>query len=166
MPIILLFMAYQRYDWAMALFISASLTDWFDGAIARTFNQQTKLGAYLDPVADKIMMVALYGHFTFMGIIPCALTILVIGRDLAIVITVLMIKMHPRLGTIRISPHWVSKANTALQLFYLLIVFLHLVHENRIPSSTLPAVGTMVAITTVFSAAIYLHQVTRLRKQS
>jgi cardiolipin synthase len=165
-PVLSWLVAHERYQIAMAVFVGASLTDWFDGAVARAFNQQTTLGAYLDPIADKLMMITLYAQFAHMGVISLGLSALVIGRDVGILSGVLVVKMRARRKEITIAPHWISKTNTAIQLFYLLLVFMHMTYKTRISPDILTATAIMVATTTVLSAGVYLYQLSQLRARS
>jgi cardiolipin synthase (CMP-forming) len=99
---------------ALAGFILAGVSDGVDGFIARRFNQRSELGAYLDPIADKLLLVSMFGVFGYLGQLPLWLVYLVISRDAmiigAVVLSTIMgnpVKMHPLM---------VSKANTAMQI--------------------------------------------------
>jgi cardiolipin synthase (CMP-forming) len=84
--------------WALAGFLVAGISDGIDGFIARQFNQRSELGAYLDPMADKLLLVTMFVMLTLPGIgsanrLPLWFTILVISRDIAIVLTVAVINL-------------------------------------------------------------------------
>lgn len=95
-------------------FVLAGISDGIDGFIARHYNQRTELGAYLDPIADKALLVSIYVTLGFMGHLPRWLVILVVFRDLLIVGGVVLAWLLERPMTI--APLIVSKANTAAQI--------------------------------------------------
>ena len=102
------------YGYALAVGFAAALTDLLDGALARRLRQQTTLGTYLDPAADKLFMTASFITLTAAGLLPLWLTLLVIGRDVMIVLGVLILHLlslppEPR-------PSMASKVTTGLQL--------------------------------------------------
>ena len=70
--------------WAFRIFFVAGWSDIIDGYLARRFQWQSKLGGYLDPIADKLMMTSLYIALTMRGVLPPWLTFIVLGRDVAI----------------------------------------------------------------------------------
>ena len=102
------------YGTAFAVGFVAGLTDLFDGALARRLGQQTALGAYLDPAADKLFMTAAFIFFAAVGLLPLWLTILVIGRDVIIVLGILLIRLLSL--PLEVRPTMVSKVTTTLQL--------------------------------------------------
>jgi cardiolipin synthase len=102
------------YGTAFVVGFVAGLTDLFDGALARRLGQQTVLGAYLDPAADKLFMTASFIFFAAVGLLPLWLTVLVISRDVVIVLGVLLIRFLAL--PLEVRPTMVSKATTTLQL--------------------------------------------------
>ncbi len=106
---------------ALVLFISAAVTDFFDGAIARRFNQRSRLGALLDPAADKIMMLSGYLFYTFSNKpllrIPGWLTFVVFIRDFLILTFAYL--LYTRVKVKRFPASVAGKASTALQAFTL-----------------------------------------------
>jgi cardiolipin synthase len=98
----------------LAVGFVAALTDLFDGALARRLHQQTVLGAYLDPAADKLFMTASFVSYAVVGLLPVWLTVLVIGRDVIIVLGVLLLRLlsYP----LEARPTMTSKVTTTLQL--------------------------------------------------
>ena len=92
-PLVAILVIEQRYWGALAVLAAAALSDFLDGAVARLFHQQTPLGVALDPIADKTLMITAYLTLTFRGVLPWWLTILVLGRDVAIIITALVISL-------------------------------------------------------------------------
>lgn len=102
------------YGYAFAVGFAAALTDLIDGALARRLRQQTTLGTYLDPAADKLFMTASFITLAVAGLLPLWLTLLVIGRDVVIVLGVLILHLLYRPPEPR--PSMASKVTTGLQL--------------------------------------------------
>ena len=97
-PVFVILVVYVYLGWALIVFIVAGLTDLFDGLLARTLSRRTTLGAWLDPMADKFLVVATFVVLTLpnlglMNRLPIWLTILIISRDLLIVVTVAIINL-------------------------------------------------------------------------
>src|SRR5688500_1302833 len=83
-PIFLEFLAYRFYWEALLVFAIGGFTDFFDGYLARRMNQQTALGAYLDPVADKLLVISSFVMLGSIGGIPVWLTVLGVGGEILI----------------------------------------------------------------------------------
>jgi cardiolipin synthase len=116
-PAFVIFVVYGRPGWALVAFAVAGITDGLDGLAARRAGQKTSLGAWLDPMADKLLLVTTFVVLTVPGTgivnrIPLWLTILVISRDVVIVLTVAIVTavMGPR----RFRPSVYGKAATAV----------------------------------------------------
>lgn len=99
---------------AFLLFVVAGASDAVDGYLAKRFGLQTELGAYLDPLADKLLIVSIYVALGVLKALPSWLVIAVVSRDILIVVAVLLAGVLGR--PLRIKPHAVSKANTAAQI--------------------------------------------------
>jgi cardiolipin synthase (CMP-forming) len=151
------FVLYSIFDGQMRLalagFVLAGVSDGVDGFIARRFNQHSELGAYLDPIADKLLLVTIFGVFGYLGQLPLWLVYLVISRDAmiigAVVLSTVMgnpVKMHPLM---------VSKANTALQIVLAGFVLANLAFSLNYPRLELYLIW-LVALLTGLSAAAYL----------
>lgn len=113
-PLIVLLILSQRMTFAFALFVVAGLSDGVDGFIAKRYNQITELGAYLDPIADKLLLVSIYVTLGWLHQLPEWLVILVVARDLLIVGAFLLSWV---MGVnIKIAPLMVSKINTTVQI--------------------------------------------------
>jgi cardiolipin synthase (CMP-forming) len=114
------------YGWALALFAAAAATDGVDGFIARQFNQRSRLGATLDPLADKALLITAFIALTFLGGVrhrmPAFLTAPALGRDVIIVVGTAFLMRHR--GWFDYKPHWTSKCNTVAQIAAVLIVLL------------------------------------------
>lgn len=113
-PLILIAMLYGRHRMALGLFLVAAVTDFIDGLAARRLNQKTALGAYLDPIADKLLLSSSFFVQALIGAVPWWVTILVLGRDLMIVATALVMTLATDLR--QFPPSALGKANTAVQI--------------------------------------------------
>jgi cardiolipin synthase (CMP-forming) len=119
-PTIIAMIAAQRWKEACIIFIVAGLSDAVDGWIAKTFDLRSELGAYLDPLADKALIVSIYVALAIVGVLPAAITILVVARDLMIIgAFMISIIMHKPM---KIKPLLISKLNTAAQLSFAAMV--------------------------------------------
>jgi len=119
-PIFVLCMLYSWPGWALTVFAVAGLTDALDGLIARRTGQLTTLGAWLDPMADKLLLVSTFVMLTLPGLnlvnrFPIWLTVLVISRDIAIVLTVAVVNLAVARRTFR--PSMLGKAATVIYVF-------------------------------------------------
>jgi cardiolipin synthase (CMP-forming) len=119
-PIFVLCMLYSWPGWALTVFAIAGLTDALDGVIARRTGQLTTLGAWLDPMADKLLLVTTFVMLTLPGLnlvnrFPIWLTVLVISRDVAIVLTVAVVNLAVARRTFR--PSLLGKAATVIYVF-------------------------------------------------
>jgi cardiolipin synthase len=118
-PVFVTTIYYQRFLWALAIFFAAAVTDGLDGLVARSLNQKTQLGAILDPMADKLLLVTAFivlslPRFTLTPPIPFWLTVTVISRDVFIVLGALVINIVT--GFSRFRPSVPGKINTLVQL--------------------------------------------------
>ncbi len=112
-PIFVTSIIYKRYDYSLFLFITAALTDTFDGLFARLKNQKTALGTFLDPLADKFLLVSSFIVFSVYGWIPKWLTIIVISRDVIIITGWFLLYLIT--GTSHVQPSILGKATIWLQ---------------------------------------------------
>jgi cardiolipin synthase len=152
---------------AFILFVSAALTDIFDGFIARWLNQRSRLGAVLDPAADKTMMASGYLFYTFSGNVgyhfPLWLTCLVFIRDLFISFIVYL--LFTRVQVTRFAPSWAGKLSTLLQAIALGCV---IAVNSWWPEATW--LGTILfraaLVMTLFSSWDYMRRAQRLLDES
>jgi len=143
---------------AFVLFVVVGISDGVDGFIARKFNQRTELGAYLDPLADKTLLITMFVALGYLGSIPLWLVIIVLTRDVLILAGVMVAFV---LGDpIEIKPLFVSKANTAVQIVLVALAL-------GIPAFGMDLTGIQVmlvwvcAILTIASAFAYFAAWTR-----
>lgn len=155
-PVFVLLVVYNYLGWALVVFLTAGATDALDGLIARRARQRTTLGAWLDPMADKLLLVTTFVVLTLPGVpltnhIPLWLTVFVISRDVVIVgvVAAVSLAMGPR--TFR--PSILGKAATATFILTSIVV---MYFNYRGETSVLVDVGVWLSlILTVASAADY-----------
>ena len=124
-PFFVILVVYGYFGWALIVFLTAGLTDLFDGLLARTISRRTELGAWLDPVADKLLLVTTFLVLTWPGLglvnrLPVWLTILIISRDVLIVLTVAVINLA--VGRREFRPSIFGKMATATYIVTCLII--------------------------------------------
>ncbi len=140
---------------AFILFLAAGVSDAIDGFLAKRFNMTTVLGAYLDPLADKALLVSIYVTLGINSVLPLWLVILVVSRDIMIVGGVLLSWL---LGNpMKVKPLVVSKLNTLAQIVLASVVLGALGLGLSLPRVTF-ALVIVVALTTALSIAAYLTQ--------
>jgi cardiolipin synthase len=113
-PLILIAMLYGRHGAALVLFLVAAVTDGIDGVVARKLNQKTPLGAYLDPIADKLLLSSSFFVLSLIRSVPWWVTILILGRDVMIVTTTGVVVLATNIR--EFPPSTLGKANTAVQI--------------------------------------------------
>lgn len=139
--------------WAFVFFLVAGISDAVDGFIARAWDLRSDLGAYLDPLADKALLVSIYLTLAFVLEIPVWVAILVVSRDILIIGAVVLSWMVGE--PMETRPHWVSKLNTGLQIAFAAIVLGDLAFGTGLEivrTVTAYAVGLL----TVASGGVYL----------
>ena len=145
---------------AFALFVTAAATDWFDGMIARRFNQRSRLGAILDPAADKTMLVCGYLFYTITDKLPVValpswLTFVVFIRDFLIILFAYL--LYTRMHVKRFPPSWAGKTSTVLQAVTLAAT----IAANAFLPSLLPFVQVLfrlALIVTLYSSWDYIRR--------
>jgi cardiolipin synthase len=142
-----------QFSTAFWLFVIAGISDAVDGFIAKRFDMRTRIGALLDPIADKTLLVSTYVTLGVAGELPTWLVILVVSRDLMIVGGFLLVQLLA--AQTRSAPLMVSKANTALQIVLVALILARLAFgfdDHGLCTALIYA----VAATTVLSGAGYL----------
>lgn len=107
--------------WALAVLAFAGATDWLDGRLARTLNQQSRLGELLDPAADRLFIVVTLVVLAVRDVVPLWLVVVIVGRDLLLTV-VLAVLMAARVGPLPV--HFVGKAGTFALLYALPLLLL------------------------------------------
>ena len=162
-PVFVILLVYGYRGWALITFMVAGLTDLLDGLIARLAGEKTTLGAWLDPMADKLLLVTMFIVLTLPGIglanqLPIWFTILVISRDVAIVATVAVVNLA--IGPRTFRPSIFGKVATATYIVTGVVTL----YFNYLGQKT-PIVGFFVYASlaiTLISAFHYLIQVVRI----
>jgi cardiolipin synthase len=113
-PVFVTLLVYRHATAALLVFCLASLTDLLDGYIARSRGAQTRLGAFLDPVADKLLLTSAFVTLTWLKVIPFWIAAVVVSRDLVLSVGVLVI--HVSGGTVHPAPSWLGKLSTVFQM--------------------------------------------------
>jgi cardiolipin synthase len=151
-PILILILN-GSFGWALALFWLAGFSDGVDGYLAKRFNWHTRLGALLDPVADKLLVAGLFITLAYTGDIPVWLAATVILRDVVIVAGAMAYNFLVR--PVQGEPTRVSKLNTALQLLFLLFVISR-AGFGWPDEISITVLGACVLITVVISGVDYV----------
>src|SRR4029079_7675250 len=115
-PVVVWAIATGQLRLAFLLFLAAAISDAVDGFLAKRFGMKTELGAYLEPLADKVLIVSLYVTLRITGVIPLWIVILVVSRDFMIVGGILLSWLVDR--PVAIRPHLISKVNTGMQIVF------------------------------------------------
>lgn len=154
-PLIVWLMLEDLYLMAALVFAIAGLSDAVDGFIAKKFGQESKLGGYLDPIADKALLVSVFVTLGFKDVLPLWLIVLAVSRDILIVGAVILSWMLEKPVIMR--PLWISKLNTAMQI---VLIAAALGEQAGVVmfGKIIPAGIAVVAATTVLSAAGYVAQ--------
>jgi len=161
-PVFVLCMLYGWPGWALLIFAVAGATDAFDGLLARWLREPTTLGAWLDPMADKLLVAAMFVMLTIPGLgfanqLPLWLTVLVLSRDIAIVLTVAVVNLAVRRRTFR--PSLLGKLSTVV--FVLTGVVTLYANYQGIRSPLVTAGIYMSLALTLASGAQYVVRVAR-----
>jgi cardiolipin synthase len=152
LPILALFVS-EEFGWALALFSIAGLSDSVDGYIAKKYHWDSRLGAFLDPAGDKLLVAWSFGTLAYLGHIPVWLAVIVILRDVIIVAGSFM--YHYLVRRLEGEPTFISKLNTGLDFAFLIFVM------SRAGFSwpddiTITIVGAAVLVTVVISGYDYV----------
>ena len=147
-----------RYGVALALFIIAAASDGIDGYLAKRFDWTSELGKFLDPLADKLLLVAVFVEAAWLELVPWWLTAAVVARDVMIGLGALIFRLW--FGPLHGRPTRFSKVNTAAQLLYVMLVMLNAAFGVP-PREVLAAFALLTLATTVLSGVHYLQIFTR-----
>ncbi|HEX2552852.1 MAG TPA: CDP-alcohol phosphatidyltransferase family protein [Microvirga sp.] len=119
-PIVIVMILQGRWPAAFVLFVVAGVSDAIDGFIARRFDMRSEFGAYIDPLADKALLVSIYVTLAVVGVLPAWLAVVVVFRDVMIVAGVMLSWVMSR--PVAIKPLLLSKLNTAAQIGFAALV--------------------------------------------
>jgi len=152
-PLVILAMINGEMLAAFMLFLLAGISDGLDGFIARQFNQRSELGTWLDPVADKFLLVSVFVMLGWLEVLPSWLVIFAVSRDALIVGAVVLSSMLD--NPVEMRPLLISKANTMFQIILLILVLADLAGLAQLDG----VIGWMIYVVaglTITSASAYL----------
>ncbi|HXG51113.1 MAG TPA: CDP-diacylglycerol--glycerol-3-phosphate 3-phosphatidyltransferase [candidate division Zixibacteria bacterium] len=156
-PVFLVLLSSRSYGAALAVFVIGGVTDFLDGLSARWMGQETALGAHLDPLADKLLMISSFLMLALEGAIPPWLAVLVLSRDVFILtgygMLCLLLDERPH-----VQPTAAGKCSTALQLLTVGVVLLLLYDPQSIDPLWRDIVVVATAVATVWSGLQYLYR--------
>jgi cardiolipin synthase (CMP-forming) len=153
-PFIVIHLVEGRYLWALAVFVIAGFSDGLDGLLARTLHQQTLLGQYLDPIADKLLLSTMFLVLSILHKIPWKYTVLVFSRDISILAASAV--LFAIAGLRNFSPSIFGKANTFSQIAAVFLVLLSEVSPHRWISIARTVFLRATFFFTIISALHYL----------
>ncbi len=113
-PVFVICLLYDRFWVALLIFVGAGITDGLDGLIARAYHQRTTTGAYLDPIADKLLLATAFIVLAILGNIPVWLTVIVIAKDFIVALGVLILFLTSR--RVEVKPVLIGKTTTFFQI--------------------------------------------------
>ena len=151
-PIFAILVMERSYRGALAILVAAAISDVVDGAVARFFHQESRLGVALDPIADKLLMTTAYLVMAFRDVVPWWLTILVISRDVAIVMTAVVISLVAGYRPFR--PSSLGKISTVMQVT---TIFVAVSYAARLPWLTGIVVEIFFYLAATFTVASAVH---------
>jgi cardiolipin synthase len=152
-PLLIWLIISGNFGFAFAIFVAAGITDGVDGFIAKNYDSVTELGAYLDPLADKLLLVSIYVVLGLQGFLPDWLVILVVSRDVMIVGAVILSWLVGK--PVRMQPLILSKANTTVQITLAAMIIGALAFAEPHPVLILWG-SVVVGFLTVVSGAQYM----------
>ena len=156
-PFFLVYLSYHRYGEALIIFIVGAVTDFLDGLAARLMHQETALGAYLDPIADKLLVITSFIMLGLIGGIPEWLAVTIVSRDILILLGygIIHFLIDERLP---VKPSTIGKWSTMLQLLTLGVALALLHNENFLDRRLWNTLIAVTTIATVVSGLQYLYR--------
>ncbi len=143
---------------ALVLFVVAAVSDGLDGYLAKRFNWTSELGKFLDPLADKLLLITVFVEAAWLGLVPWWITAAAVGRDVLIGLGALVFRLW--IGPLRGRPTIISKINTAAQLLYLMAVMFSAA-VGFPPRDILDALALLTLVTILLSGYHYVATFTR-----
>ena len=154
-PLFLSLLVEGENDAALAVFLTAGITDAVDGMIARMWNMRTELGAHMDPLADKLLVVSSFIALGIMGLVPRPLMIIVITRDVVILGGFLLTAAIVG-KSMEMAPSISGKLTTFTQLLSVTLVLIDLAQWLDIPTVVLNAVFVATGLASFWSGSGYV----------
>lgn len=159
LPFFIIAIKYDRYALALGILIVAGFTDGLDGLLARELNQRTPLGAYLDPIADKLLLSSSYLVLALNGKISWWLTIMVLGRDVLLLAACAVILLT--VGYRPFPPSIWGKATTFFEILLIVLVLVLAVWDNKVLWIARESSSYIVAALVLYSGLHYSVVVSR-----
>ena len=147
-PVLIIALLQQHLGWARAIFIFSIFSDALDGTLARIRGERTPLGSFLDPLADKLLLVGTFVAYTYLGWIPVWIFIAVLSRDMLIILGWSVVYILT--GNSKIQPRALGKITTALQMAVALSKLIN------IPINVYHAILYAMITATILSALDYV----------
>jgi cardiolipin synthase len=144
---------HQQFILALALFFVAGFSDGLDGFLAKHFGWRSRLGAMLDPLADKALLVASFAALSWVNLLPLWLLVLVVCRDVVIVAGA--VAYNFRIQRLEAQPTLISKVNTVLQILLVLLVIVQQL-TPAVPAGLVPLLIYAVTVSVVWSGLDYV----------
>lgn len=154
-PLMVYLLLEESYVFAFWLFLAAGISDAVDGLLAKQLKLETVLGSYLDPLADKTLLVSVYVTLGWVGDIENWLVILIVSRDLMIVGGALLFQTLTQ--SLKMEPLWISKVNTACQIGLAVLILAKDGYEIDLAWAT-DLLTYVVAATTILSGGAYIYK--------
>lgn len=152
-PLLVILLMRDLFPMALLVFAIAGLSDGLDGLIARLLNQRTALGAYLDPAADKLLLVSAMTCLAVLDVIPHWLAVIVIARDVFIVLGLAIFTLTEK--RYEIKPSFVSKCTTAIQIIMVMVSLFDPAHIKM--AMVHPIMHWATALLTILSGLHYIY---------
>jgi cardiolipin synthase len=159
LPIFLILISYEHYKWASLVLVLAGLSDGIDGLLARQLNQRSSLGAYLDPIADKLLLSSSFIILAFKQKIAWWLTIIVLSRDVLILIVAVVIILIS--GYRPFPPSIFGKLTTMFEIVLVFAVVLTAAYPDQRLAYVIQLLIYTVAALAIFSAFHYSFAITK-----
>lgn len=155
-PFIVWLLTQRRFRVALWVILLAAVTDWLDGFAARRLGVRGQLGVVLDPLADKVLLVAVFLTLGTIGLIPVWMLVLVIARDLVIVTGALLLRIYKNVR--RFRPSLSGKVSTFFQVVLVLLVLVLAAYPLAIVSALATTALFSSAFFTILSGAVYVRK--------
>ena len=153
-PVMIYLILNGYYLGAFWLFVAAGVSDAIDGYLAKALGQETVLGGYLDPLADKALLVSVYVTLGHVNLLPSWLVIMVVFRDLIIVGGVVLLLISTNYG--KMKPLLFSKLNTLAQIILVMVVLANLAFPQVLWPNLIIVLIYVVTVTTFASGGAYI----------
>jgi cardiolipin synthase len=161
-PLFIILLIQGRYHKALIVFLLAGLSDLADGLVARVWHQKSPLGAYLDPLADKLLMSSSFVTLSISHVIPSWLTVVVISRDVTLALGVALFRLADL--PLMIAPTWLGKWTTTLQISTIMLALLGKIWP--LPPILITGLFWLTGLLTALSGVHYVYRGLRLIGQS